>query len=154
MVFAFLSTFAFTSCDPAGSAPDDPHTERAYHSQEVPVLTAQIVNPASDTSEVVNPETDTEKTGPFDELPNNVKLTEMYNYWYGIVLALLGYLSYIIPGIKRWQNVGARVLAIGFVVGALFLSFGWADIWQLLTSFLFTTLIYDKALSPFVKSPK
>lgn len=94
------------------------------------------------------------KKNPFDNIPSIDALMEMYNYWYGLAIALLGYFSYLIPGINSWKNIGARVLAIGFVVGALFMSFGFADIWQVLLSFLATTVGYDKLLSVFIKSPK
>lgn len=94
------------------------------------------------------------KDKPFDEIPSMDKLIETYNYWYGLAVALLGYFSYIIPGIKNWENIGARLLAIGFVLGALFLSFGFADIWQVIISFLVTTIGYDKILSVFLKTPK
>lgn len=157
-LFALLLTFSVFSCTIQPEQPPDPHATQAEYTQQnatvedvptVTVLKAQIGGEQADTAS-----TETKKVGPFDSLPSVGKLTEYFNMWYGLVLTVLGYFSFLIPGIKKWEKVGARVLAIGFVVGALFLSFGIADVWQLIISFLMTTLIYDKGLSNIFKTRK
>jgi len=88
--------------------------------------------------------------GPDSPLTDLLSWTDLL---YGAIVILMGYVSQYIPGINKIPKTVYRVLAIGLIVGAMFLLMGKSNAFGLLFAFLSATNFYELLLKFIKKTP-
>lgn len=94
--------------------------------------------------------------GPFPGTGGELTLEFLLNWTNALYATLVigfGYLSNVIPGIKKIPKTVYRVAAIALILGGLFIVFGKTVPLALLFTYFGATSLYDLLLSLFKKTP-
>lgn len=70
-----------------------------------------------------------------------------------LLMLLGGYLSWLIPGIKKIPNTTYRVLAVAVLIVAGCFTIGFGEIWQGALAYLFSTSLYEVIFKLFKRTP-
>lgn len=108
-------------------------------------LTAEVTPTAGDDPSVL------------ENLPDSLEtLTEILSWndaIFFILVILVGYLSFMIPGLKGISNTNIRVGTAALIMIVVFVSNGWANAVPLIIEFVMATKLYDLALKGLKKTP-
>ena len=87
------------------------------------------------------------------EVPTLVNFLGWFEALYGALVIVLGYLTAYIPGINKIPSVAWRLVAVGMIIGGIFLALG-ANGFGLVLQFLLSGKFYDLVLIHLGKTPK
>ncbi len=87
------------------------------------------------------------------QFPTLVNFLSWYEYLYGAVVLIVGYLTAYIPGINKIPSVAWRVFAAALCIAGIFLALGASGI-GLAFNFLLSTNLYNLIFQNIFKTPK
>ena len=122
--------------------------------------TTEIVTTENTPNEVTisAPELVKDDSFSFDDLPTSIDDIGELVTWFDalaiILFNLAGYLSFLIPGLRKIQDTETRVAAAGLILLGIFVTMDVNNAAKLAVEFVISTRVYDYVLKLFKKTPE
>lgn len=81
-------------------------------------------------------------------------LLQNFEFIYGFIVILFGYISIRIPGLKKIKSGTYRIMTLAIIVGLGAWLFGLGSIWELTLSYAISTSFYQLLLKPVKRSER
>jgi len=147
-----IGLFSFTMVDAQPEAKDDAPTELVAEKQ------AEETVAISDPVLIEDVETTDQGDSLFDNLPTSFDeiggLVTGFDALAILLFNLVGYLSFMIPGLRKIKETETRVAAAGLILAGVFITMDVGNAAKLAVEFVISTKVYDYVLKLFKRTPE